>query len=675
MRATTVLVALGLVLSTAGATASLAGPVTETPLESRIQEIRTDPGPEDDARVATFVGETTYTGSGPVNAAPAVSDTRTLEPEDVPEAAGETPYQYLFRAAPVVRGTHGTTLQPAAGFTHHAWYYAGLAEASYVRAGESMENLVGVTAPEPLFPPRGVSEGGQLAWEDVEDLTSDVETTEWDPESETWETASSTATGFAAVLRVDGGGLVAEGDVTSPELRIPIGEEFSGLAATVRPTALPGVSYDIDSGFATEADGSSYYSLQVTVDDGSRWPESGDEAPGGTWKLVVRGFAMTWPDSTTHEELDRPARIQAELASVPPGTNGVIETTDGDREPLPNAAGIGFEAGPETVRVLDHTPWPTPSERSDETGAEGSGVSPSSEACGTDHRSPAHADLQDEGALSFDLSASSTSAEDVCIRGTPVGSFGLPAVEVDGQLHFPSLVEDAPQIRDRHYVTSEGYGTQAVLTFLADAGPIRYTATLPLDADESGGGFLLSIDDFHALDGHRHDIRFVWAMDADAGPGERFHAYDEAPMLTEGVLAEPGPGAALAVGSQQHTVTSGQADVDHTFEAATPAALTVVAEEGLEELFPTTVGLFPVFPPEALAAPPEPLVDRDVAFLAPHPMEGAYQGWMTNRGNLVDRGLAEVPLGGGALASAGFLIANAYAGQLGFTGFHTVEAP
>lgn len=673
MRATTIVVALGLVVTTAGATTSLGGTdVTERPLESQITDVRTDASPEG-TRMFTFVGETAYTGEGPVNPTSAVSDTSTLEPADVPGVDDETPYQWLFRAAPTVRGDHGTTIEPGAGFTHHAWYYGGLAEGSYVKAGESMDNLVGVNAPTPLFPPREVTSNGELAWEDVADLTYDLETTEWDPENGVWETATSTATGFAAVLRVDGGGLVAEQDVTSPELRIPISDgDFVGAATTLRPTDLPGIDYDIDTGFVDDPDGGESYKVQVTVEEGSRWPESGDEAPGGTWKLVIRGVAITFPDSETHEELDNQGGIQVALGAIPPGSQAQIETTDGRTETLPTSAGLGFEATPDTVEVLEHTPWPKPSEQRTEPLSERT-VSQAGEDCGDEYASTAHADLQAAGDLTFDLEASSgTVAEDVCIRGTPVGSFGLPSVEVDGQVYSADLVGEEPQVRERHYMTSEGYGSQFVLTFLAEAGPITYTALLPLDADESGSGFLLRIQDFHALDEQRHEIRFVWAMDADAGPDETFLAYDEAPMRTEGIVPEPGPGAALALGSQQHTVVSEQTGVQHTFEASTPADLTVFAADGLEALLPAPAAL-PPLPPEAHAAPPEPMVDSDVAFLVPHPMEGAYQGWLTNRGNLVDRGLSEVPLGGGALANAGFLIANAYAGQLGFSGFHVVD--
>lgn len=670
MRATAIVLAVGLVATTAGAAASLGPDPTASPVESQIDDVRADTSPEG-VRMFTFTGETSYVGEGPTNPTPAVSDTRTLQPAEVPGADEDTPYQWLFRAGPTVQGAHGTTIEPGAGYAHEAWYYGGLAETSYVKAGESMENLVGVNAPGPMFPPREVTSGGQLVWEDLAELTYELETTDWNPETEEWETATSTATGFAAVLRVDGGGLVADEDVTSPELRIPISDEdFVGSATTLRPTTLPGVDYEVTSGFVDQPDGGEAYSLQVTVEEGSQWPESGDEAPGGTWKLVIRGVAMSYPDTRTHEELDRQQAVQLELGAVPPGTDAVLETTDGRTRALPASSGLTFEASPDAVEVLEHRPWPKPSDRATKSPASSTATATEAD-CGETFESTAHADLQADGELAFDLSEDGTIAENVCVRGTPVGSFGLPSVEVDGEVYEPDLVEDRPQIRERHYMTSEGYGTQYVVTFRAHAGPIAYTAMLPLDADETGSGFLLQIQDFHALDGNHHEIRFVWAMDADAGPDETFHAYDEAPMRTEGVVAEPGPGAGMAA-SHQHTIRSEQAGIQHSFEPATPAALTVFSEEGLEESLPASTP-FPATPPEALAAPPEPLVERDVAFLAPHPMEGAYMDWMTNRGNLVDRGPSELPLGGGALVDAGITIAYAYSGQLGYTGYHVVE--
>lgn len=293
-------------------------------------------------------------------------------------------------------------------------------------------------------------------------------------------------------------------------------------------------------------------------------------------------------------------------------------------------------------------------------------------SCGSEYVSAAHAGVQEQGELRFDLANRGTEAENVCIRGTPVGSFALPMVKVDGFIYWPKLIETEPQVRAYHYGTSQGFGTQFVLTFHGQAGPIEYTARLPLDADENGGGFLLSITDFHATDGDRHEVRFVWAMDADAGEDEVFQAYGQAPVLTETILPNPGQVANLAIGSHEHVIASEETGVQHTFDGRAPMDVVVYRTS---TLLPQPALPPPVFHPipEVWATPPEPLVGADVSFAVPHMMEGAYMGWMTDRGNLVDRGFAELPLGGGALVNAGFLIAQAYTGQLGYTGYHVVE--
>ncbi len=673
MRILTVLVGIAVTLGTMGAAPTVASPVEEpASLNSQIHDVRTDPSPVGPS-IFTFVGESTYAGPEEVQATagPMVSETAELDTADLDGADEDTPYRYLFRAAPTVRGEHGSTVTPGAGFAHDAWYYAGLPEGSYVHDGESMQSLVGVTTPTPLFPPRDVTTGGELAWEAAESLTYDLETTDWDPENEAWETAHATATGFSAVLRVDGGGLVAEDDVTSPVLRIPLADGFSGLASTVRPTALPGVSFDVDSGFATDPDGSSYYEIQVTVDEGTQWPESGDEAPGGSWKLVVQGFAMTWPTFTqdTADNLETSqGAIQADLGPIPPGLQGTLETTTGLEKTLPQTSALTFSIGEdEELRLHHYEPWPEPSTEADHGGAS---LDASDEACGTQHQAPAHAGGLDEGAVSFDLSQDGTIAEDVCVRGVPVGSFGLPLVEVDGIPYAPELVDGAPEVRAYHYETDDRSGAQLVLTFRAAAGPVEYTATLPLDARldadnaEALSGFLLSIQDFHATDQQRHEVRFAWTISPDAGDEEAFQAYGEQALETESIVPNPGQGGNLAIGSHAHTITGTGAT--HTLDAYAPTGIVVTNQASL---VPSPV--VPV-PPEAHIVPPEPL--EDVSLLAPHPMEGAYMGWMDTRGNLVDRAFYEDPSGLGPTLQAGFLIAQAYGGQLGFTGFHTVDA-
>lgn len=530
-----------------------------------------------------------------------------------------------------------------AGFQVHTFgsqppsTYATVDAGTPVQDGDFKQVAIGKAPSDPLFPPRETTEGGQLSWEPVDPVRLEPRTTYHGPGPAPALTGQAVAVGFMATLRVDGGGLNATENVTSPTLEVVIPNFNVSIAAFTSLTDLPQIERVQRFGLHDTEDGGERFTFQVTVEEGSQWPESGDELPTGTWKSRIRVVAVghstegsSASQQASHGTVDvlqlGPRSLGTETRVVP--ARGTPRTID----PGPSAR---IEATPEGQLVdLQTTPWPLDPPALDaptpaSPGLLGLGATSTTASVSTDSTptcpggqpTPPHAAFIDEGRMSLSP-APQPGLLDVCSQGHQVGQIGLPVVEVDGQVHAPEM-EGQPNWWTRSFGDEGASGTQLTGGLQGTAGPVAFELWVTaIDTPWGPATVYPWIQDVHALDGQDHTIRLGIMADPDVGAGEQFLALGEVPQLVEGPVANEPLSQTLA--GQPHEVTAG-GELRAQLTALDWTPLHVVADDG----DPGTV-----FPTQNPGGSPELLTGGDVATFWPANLAGTHETWPYGEGSL-----------------------------------------
>lgn len=609
-------------------------------------------GTTTDGSTVLLRGDTTVTGPDEptVVTQPLVSESATVDLSPAQQ------YQFRYRASPTLSEHTHAGLYHRAGVGHRAWLYGALAPASTVVAGDRRESLVIGSAPYPLYPPREVTAGGHLEWGPVEPQAVTLEARLTDPDTGQVWTQTMDAVSITTTLWARGGGIVAPDGVEAPVLRIPLPGFDAGTIATTRLAGVPGVG-PISHSLQTVDDGGGGRLLEVhaALEPGSAWPESGDEAPGGSWGYRAHILAMDLDDATVAAN---GGAVQLAVGALGPGELLEVVATGGASATLTEVRGAELLLTGEGIQVVTADPLPLPAAVATEPPA---GDSPSTWPattagdCGSDVESAGAGPRLAAGAVRADLQPDGT-LEGMCLSGVPVGAVGLPSVRVDGEPVDPVWDGGGPLINEYAFETASGfYGNVVIVQYSGTAGPVRFDVQMFVMNTDRGGILQPVVWDFHAPGAGAATVHLDWLVDPDSGTDEAFSAYGAAPLAAEAVLPMDGAGHLLGA-EPPHLVSAASSPLRHEIRHFGPTDMVVHRRDSMLPAPPL---------PEAAAVPAEPLVGADVAAHVPTPLAGPYLYAYQNRAPAINGALAAVPPPASGVVNLGLALAPVLAGQVG----------
>ncbi len=585
----------------------------EATLSAGIENVQAPPGPAS-SPIVGFLASTEVQNppAETVTARNLISPSVDLDVDQLPSVNANVPYRTFWTTSVDFRP--GFQVHNTGG--HVPSVYGTVDVGTPVHEGDTKRVAVGLGPSEPLFPPRQTTSGGELAWEAVEPVRLQASTDVGSPDGGR-QAAQTTAVGFMATLRVDGGGLTAEDDVVSPTLDVAIPNFDPSVFTFTKPITLPKIDHEATYDVSQDEDGTAHVRIQVSVGEGSEWPRSGDEDPSGTWKLRIR-VAGTGQDTAAQTTATSASALHVlDLGPRMPGTRTQVIPSEGEArtiEPGPHARIAATDDG--RIEEIQVDPWP----RSQATSQESPGASQAASAasagqCTEGIKTPAHAEFLPEGQIA--LTAKEPGIYAVCMEGEDVGEIGLASVTVDGEVHVPELVDPAAAVYKRSFGTENNPGAQLTVVMEATAGPVAFEAHF-VGVHWGDPGIRPWLWDMHALDGNDHTVQFNWLADPDPGANERFLVAGEVPQLIEGPIASEGLAQAIT-GNPHEVVADGPLTAELRPALAKSAYLFARHEGG------DAVDL--LAPPLDRTVPPEPLLGQDVATIWPTIEAGTHNSW------------------------------------------------
>lgn len=588
----------------------------EARMTAGIADVQTTPGPPT-ASVVGYLVSTTV--EAPPNQRVArsnlISPTATLDVDRLAGVADDVPYRSAWTASVRPRWPAGSGFAVHNGGAHNLTAYGTADLGTRVNDGDRRAVAVGAIPSDPTFPPRNVTSGGELSWQDPGLVRLHPRTRYTTPTGST-ETAEAVAVGFNAVLRVDGGGLVADEPVGAPTLDVTIPDFDPTIVTFTYPTDLPRI--ERSQRFDVEQTGNgTRVRIDVTVEPGSRWPRSGNETPSGTWKYRIRvvavGHAADGSQGTSG------AASVLDLGPRGPGTETRVVTEAGAPRTVDAGPRARVVATPDgSLASLRERSWPSPATPRSSAQGEVEG-----DRCTSGALTPPHADLLPEGEMGLSARPGGR-LFGVCMHGRQVGEIGVPFVEVDGQVHEVDMVPETPAVFRRSFGDATNPGTHLTVQQTGRAGPVALEVRF-VAIDWGGPVVYAWWTDVHALDGRDHRVTFPTLADPDPGPSERFLAFGEAPKTVEGPVASERFTQTIA--DRPHEVTSA-AGPTALLHPLTPTPLHVVRRDG------DHLSGHPLPAPIGHTTPPEPLAGEDVATLWTGTMAGTHDRWPHGEGRL-----------------------------------------